>query len=45
MPIQPSGAGQFFGTVEVFAPYVDGLKDLEGFSHIILLYSFHGQRV
>ena len=41
MPIQPSGAGQFSGTVEVFAPYVDGLKDLEGFSHIILLYSFH----
>ena len=41
MPIQPSGAGRFSGTVEVFAPYVDGLKDLEGFSHIILLYSFH----
>ena len=41
MPIQPSGAGRSSGTVEVFAPYLDGLKDLEGFSHIILLYSFH----
>ena len=41
MPIQPSGAGRSSGTVEVFASYTDGLKDLEGFSHIILLYSFH----
>ena len=41
MPIQPSGAGRFSGTVEVFAPYTDGLKDLDGFSHIFLLYSFH----
>ena len=29
------------GTVEVFPEYVEGLKDLEGFSHIILIYHFH----
>lgn len=29
------------GSVEVFPEYVEGLKDLEGFSHIILLYHFH----
>ena len=27
--------------MEVFDNYVDGLMDLEGFSHIILLYLFH----
>lgn len=29
------------GFVEVFPEYADGLKDLQGFSHIILLYHFH----
>ena len=29
------------GIVDVFAEYAKGLKDLEGFSHIILLYHFH----
>ena len=41
MPIQPSGAASIKGTVEVFADYRPGLKDLDGFSHIILLYHFH----
>jgi tRNA-Thr(GGU) m(6)t(6)A37 methyltransferase TsaA len=41
MPIQPSGASGIEGTVEVFQQYAEGLKDLEGFSHIILLYHFH----
>jgi len=41
MPIQPAAATGIMGTVEVFADYVPGLKDLEGFSHIILLYHFH----
>lgn len=40
-PIQPSGARGVEGTVEVQPPYVGGLRDLEGFSHIILLYHFH----
>jgi tRNA-Thr(GGU) m(6)t(6)A37 methyltransferase TsaA len=41
MPIQPAGAKGIKGTVEVFPEYEDGLKDLGGFSHIILLYHFH----
>jgi len=40
-PIQPAGAKGIDGTVEVFPEYVEGLKDVEGFSHIILIYHFH----
>jgi tRNA-Thr(GGU) m(6)t(6)A37 methyltransferase TsaA len=39
-PIQPYRS-QAAGRVEVLPAYADGLKDLEGFSHIILLYVFH----
>ena len=41
MPIQPTGARGITGTVEVKPEYADGLKDVEGFSHIILIYHFH----
>jgi tRNA-Thr(GGU) m(6)t(6)A37 methyltransferase TsaA len=41
VPIQPAGAVGIRGTVEVFPEFVEGLKDLEGFSHIILIYHFH----
>ena len=41
MPIQPAGAAGVKGAVEVFPEYADGLKDLDGFSHIVLLYHFH----
>lgn len=41
MPIQPTGAAGIKGTVEVFEDFQAGLKDLDGFSHIILLYHFH----
>ena len=41
MPIQPIGAEGIKGTIEIFPEYGNGLKDLEGFSHIILLYHFH----
>ncbi len=44
MPIQPSGAQGIQGTIEIFSEFVSGLKDLEGFSHIILLYHFHRVR-
>jgi tRNA (adenine37-N6)-methyltransferase len=44
MPIQPTGAAGIKGTVEVFEDYHAGLKDLDGFSHIILLYHFHRSR-
>ncbi len=41
MPIQPAGAKGIKGTVEIFPEYKDGLKDLDGFSHIILIFNFH----
>lgn len=41
MPIQPAGAKDIKGTVEVKQKYIDGLKDIEGFSKIILIYHFH----
>jgi len=41
MPIQPTGAGDVRGTVVVDSAYEEGLKDLEGFSHVILIYQFH----
>jgi tRNA-Thr(GGU) m(6)t(6)A37 methyltransferase TsaA len=44
MPIQTAGAKGIEGTVEVEPEYKDGLQDLEGFSHIILLYHFHESR-
>jgi tRNA-Thr(GGU) m(6)t(6)A37 methyltransferase TsaA len=41
MPIQPAGGAGIRGTVELFEEYRVGLDDLDGFSHIILLYHFH----
>ncbi len=41
MPIQPIGALGVRGRVEVQPDLAPGLKDLEGFSHLILLYHFH----
>jgi tRNA-Thr(GGU) m(6)t(6)A37 methyltransferase TsaA len=41
MPIQPKGATDVEGTVVVQDCYVEGLRDLDGFSHIYLLYHFH----
>ena len=41
MPIQPVGARGIKGTVDVQAKYEDGLKDLDGFSHIYLIYHLH----
>ena len=44
MPIQPAGAAGVKGTVEVFDDFRPGLKDLDGFSHIVLLYHLHRSR-
>jgi tRNA-Thr(GGU) m(6)t(6)A37 methyltransferase TsaA len=41
VPIQPSGAKGIQGRVEVFQEYLEGLKDIDGFSHIILIYNFN----
>lgn len=44
MPIQPTSKASGPGKVEIFHEYQDGLRDLEGFSHIILLYHMHAAR-
>mgnify|MGYP006294056691 CR=1 FL=1 len=41
MPIQPAGAKDVQGRVELRPAYEEGLHDLEGFSHIFLVYHFH----
>jgi len=41
MPIQPIGAKGIKGTIEIFSKYEDGLKSLNVFSHIVLIYEFH----
>ena len=40
-PIQPTGAKDIQGKIILKPEYMDGLKDLEGFSHLIILYHFH----
>ena len=40
-PIQPKAARGVKGVVEVFEEFKEGLKDIDGFSHIILIYHFH----
>lgn len=41
MPIQPKGAADVIGTLVIHALYKEGLKDLDGFSHVYILYHFH----
>ena len=41
IPIQNLGAKGEKGTIEIFPEFTTGLKDLEGFSHLILLYHLH----
>ena len=41
IPIQPIGAKGIKGEIEIFPEFTEGLKDLDGFSHIILLFHFH----
>ena len=43
-PIQAAFSKCGEGTVELFSQFKQGLKDLEGFSHIILIYHFHKTR-
>jgi tRNA-Thr(GGU) m(6)t(6)A37 methyltransferase TsaA len=40
-PIQPVFAQNCQGRIDLLPEYIEGLKDLEGFSHLILIYHFH----
>jgi tRNA (adenine37-N6)-methyltransferase len=41
MPVQPKGAANIEGTIHLNPAYSTGIKDLDGFSHIFLIYFFH----
>lgn len=41
MPIQPTSQASRPGVVEIYPQYLEALKDLDGFSHIYLLYHLH----
>jgi len=41
MPIQTVFSKKRNGIVELFPEFKEGLRDLEGFSHIMLIYQFH----
>jgi tRNA-Thr(GGU) m(6)t(6)A37 methyltransferase TsaA len=40
-PIQPSAAIGLEAVIEIFPEFAAGLKDLESFSHLIIIYDFH----
>jgi tRNA (adenine37-N6)-methyltransferase len=40
-PIQGCFSPDSRGYIELFPEYIAGLKDIEGFSHLILVYHFH----
>jgi len=44
MPVQPTSEAAGPGRVEVLPEFSPGLKDLAGFSHVILLYHLHQVR-
>ena len=44
MPIQPTGRVSAPGFADIFPEFAEGLKDLEGFSHVIILYHLHKSR-
>jgi len=41
MPVQPRGAKDTYATIEFKKEFAEGLKDLDGFSHVYLIYYFH----
>jgi tRNA-Thr(GGU) m(6)t(6)A37 methyltransferase TsaA len=43
-PIQPAGARGTAGSIEIFPEFTPGLSDLNGFSHIYIIYHFHLSR-
>ncbi len=41
MPIQPTSENSAPGTVHLHPQFASAIRDLEGFSHVILIYHFH----
>jgi tRNA-Thr(GGU) m(6)t(6)A37 methyltransferase TsaA len=43
-PIQPRYAKDIEGRIEIYPQYEEGLTDVEGFSHIVVLFHLHRAR-
>lgn len=41
VPRQAVGASEIKGTIEIFDDFSGGLKDLDGFSHIVVIFHLH----
>jgi tRNA-Thr(GGU) m(6)t(6)A37 methyltransferase TsaA len=41
IPRQAVGASNIKGTIEIFEEFSEGLKDLDGFSHIVVIFHLH----
>jgi len=41
VPRQAVGASDIKGAIEIFDDFADGLKDLDGFSHIVVIFHLH----
>ncbi len=41
IPIQGAFKPEGVEAIEIFEKYVEGLKDVEGFSHLLIIYFFH----
>jgi tRNA-Thr(GGU) m(6)t(6)A37 methyltransferase TsaA len=39
--VRRSGFTKVEGKLEIFEPYATGLKDIDGFSHLIVIFAFH----
>jgi tRNA-Thr(GGU) m(6)t(6)A37 methyltransferase TsaA len=40
-PIQPAAAADIRGSLEIAPEFAEGLRDLDGFSHVIVLWHMH----
>lgn len=41
IPRQAAGAPEITAKIEIFDEYIDGLSDLDGFSHIVVIFHLH----
>jgi tRNA-Thr(GGU) m(6)t(6)A37 methyltransferase TsaA len=41
IPRQAVGAPEVIAKIEIFGEYIDGLSDLDGFSHIVVIFHMH----
>lgn len=41
IPRQAAGASDVKGTIEIFDDFCEGLKDLDGFSHVMVIFHMH----